>query len=96
MIEFKNVSKRYDRILFKDFNFKFEDKGFYLIKGNSGSGKSTILNMISGLDKDYEGDILFDNHSLKGFSNSKLARLRMDDIGFIFQSFNPLKKRIHF
>ena len=88
MIEFKNVSKRYDRILFKDFNFKFEDKGFYLIKGNSGSGKSTILNMISGLDKDYDGDILFDNHSLKGFSNSKLARLRMDDIGFIFQSFN--------
>ena len=88
MIEFKNVSKRYDRILFKDFNFKFEDKGFYLIKGNSGSGKSTILNMISGLDKDYEGDILFDNHSLKGFSNLKLARLRMDDIGFIFQSFN--------
>ena len=88
MIEFKNVSKKYDRILFKDFNFKFEDKGFYLIKGNSGSGKSTILNMISGLDKDYEGDILFDNHSLKGFSNSKLARLRMDDIGFIFQSFN--------
>ena len=88
MIEFKKVSKKYDRILFKDFNFKFEDKGFYLIKGNSGSGKSTILNMISGLDKDYEGDILFDNHSLKGFSNSKLARLRMDDIGFIFQSFN--------
>ena len=88
MIEFKKVSKKYDRILFKDFNFKFEDKGFYLIKGNSGSGKSTILNMISGLDKDYEGDILFDNHSLKGFSNSKLTRLRMDDIGFIFQSFN--------
>ena len=88
MIEFKKVSKKYDRILFKDFNFKFEDKGFYLIKGNSGSGKSTILNMISGLDKDYEGDILFDNYSLKRFSNSKLARLRMDDIGFIFQSFN--------
>ncbi len=88
MIEFKNVSKKYDRVLFKDFSFRFEDKGFYLIKGNSGSGKSTILNMISGLDKDYEGDILINNQSLKNLSNSKLSKFRMDDIGFIFQSFN--------
>ncbi len=88
MIEFKNVSKKYDRILFKDFNFKFKDKGFYLIKGNSGSGKSTILNMISGLDRNYEGEILINNISLKSLSNSKLSKFRMDDIGFIFQSFN--------
>lgn len=65
MIEFKNVSKSFDRILFENFSFKFEDHGFYLIKGKSGLGKSTILNMIAGLDKNYEGEILFNNISLK-------------------------------
>ena len=88
MIEFKNVSKSFDRILFENFSFKFEDHGFYLIKGKSGLGKSTILNMIAGLDKNYEGEILFNNASLKKFNEIKMRKYRMNEIGFIFQSFN--------
>ncbi len=88
MIEFKNVSKEFDRKLFDNFSFKFEEKGFYLIKGKSGSGKSTILNLIGGLDKNYEGEILIDNKNLKSFNEEKLRKYRMNDVGFLFQSFN--------
>lgn len=88
MIEFINVSKKYDRYLFKNFSFKFLNKGFYVIKGKSGSGKSTILNMISGLEKDFEGDIKINNKSIKDFKVKEIQELRLKEIGYIFQSFN--------
>ncbi len=88
MIEFINVSKKFDKYLFNNFNFTFLDNGFYIIKGRSGAGKSTILNLISGLDTDFEGDIKIDNKSIKKLNEKEKRELRLKDIGFIFQSFN--------
>ena len=59
MLKIKNLSKSFDgKILFKDFSFSFQDKGAYAIVGESGIGKTTLLRMIVGLDKNYEGEIV--------------------------------------
>lgn len=59
MIELNKVSKKFDEnIIFDNFNLKIEDNEITTILGPSGCGKTTLLKIISGLDQDYEGDIL--------------------------------------
>src|SRR6185295_16322427 len=58
--------------------------------GQSGSGKSTLLNIIGGLDRADEGTIVVDGLSYRELDDKRLARLRNDKIGFIFQSFHLL------
>ena len=54
-----NVTKSFeDKVIFKSFSYEFKEKGLYILSGRSGVGKTTLLRMISGLDKDYEGDIV--------------------------------------
>jgi len=69
----------------KDINLTIHSGEFVSIIGPSGSGKSTLLYVISSLDRNYEGDILFNDVELKTLTNHKLARLRNKSIGFIFQ-----------
>lgn len=58
-LEIKNLYKTFgDKVLFSDFSYKFSDKGIVLIKGASGCGKTTLLKMISGLEKADKGDII--------------------------------------
>lgn len=64
-------------------------RGEYLsIMGPSGSGKSTLFNMIGGLDRPTSGEILLENEDIAQLSERKLAWLRGNKIGYIFQSFN--------
>lgn len=64
-------------------------RGEYLsIMGPSGSGKSTLFNMIGGLDRPSSGEILLENEDIAKLSERKLAWLRGNKIGYIFQSFN--------
>lgn len=66
-LSLSNISKRFDdKILFKDFTCHFNDKGLYLLIGDSGVGKTTLLRIIAGLDKDFDGDIKLTN--LRGIS----------------------------
>ena len=59
MLEIKNLSKSFDgKILFKNFSYSFSDRGVYAVVGESGIGKTTLLRMIAGLDKDYDGEIV--------------------------------------
>lgn len=91
MLKIENLKKIYGkRVLFSDFSFEFPDKGLYAILGDSGSGKSTILNLISGLDLDYEGNIILDDTNFKEISSNKIQEFRVKNIGYVFQNFNLL------
>ena len=61
MLEIKNLTKSFDRPLFKNMTMSFQKKGMYVIIGQSGCGKSTLLNMLGGLDRLTSGDIYINN-----------------------------------
>lgn len=54
MLEIKNVTKSFDRPLFKEMSMTFQETGMYVIVGKSGSGKSTLLNILGGLDNEFK------------------------------------------
>ena len=55
----KNLSKSFgNKTVFDTFSYEFQDRGLYLLKGNSGVGKTTLLRMIAGLDGSYDGEII--------------------------------------
>ena len=63
-ITINNLTKNFGRkVLFKNFSLEFDDNGTYAIMGESGTGKTTLLRMLAGLDKTYEGDIVFNSSS---------------------------------
>jgi putative ABC transport system ATP-binding protein len=63
---------------------------FVCLMGPSGSGKTTLLNIIGGLDEPSRGHIIVEEENLVALSENKLARLRLDKMGFIFQNYNLL------
>lgn len=65
---------------------------FLTIMGSSGSGKSTLLNILGCLDMPTSGRYLLNGNDVKKFSGNKLAKLRNEQIGFVFQSYNLLAK----
>jgi putative ABC transport system ATP-binding protein len=63
---------------------------FVCLMGPSGSGKTTLLNVVGGLDEPSRGHLIVDGQNLVSLSENKLARLRLDKMGFIFQNYNLL------
>ncbi len=61
---------------------------FCSIVGTSGSGKSTMLNMLAGLEKPTKGEVLIDGYHIEKMNENELVKFRRDNVGFIFQSFN--------
>ena len=89
MLEVKGINKIYGediktQVLY-DINLSFEQGSFNSIIGQSGSGKSTILNIMGTLDKATSGEIIIDGKNVKNMSNNQLAALRNSTIGFVFQ-----------
>ncbi len=96
MIELKNISKTYTTKkglnvkALDDVSIKFEETGMVFILGKSGSGKSTMLNLLGGLDKYDSGEIIVKGKSSKDFSQSEFDSYRNTYLGFIFQEYNIL------
>lgn len=98
MLELKNVTKIYhlkkaeDVVALDDISLKFPEKGMVFILGKSGSGKSTFLNVVGGLDSFDRGEIIINGRSSRGFSQSDFDSYRNTYIGFIFQEYNILEE----
>ena len=92
-IEFKNVSKIYQvgEIEIKaadNISFPIEKGEFVIIVGPSGAGKTTVLNMLGGMDKPTSGVINVDGINIAQFNEKELTAFRRDDVGFVFQFYN--------
>lgn len=92
-IVFKNVVKEYGMgdVTIKavdGINFSIDKGHFTIIVGPSGAGKTTVLNMLGGMDRASSGEILIDGTDITSFSRKKLTLYRRYDIGFVFQFYN--------
>jgi len=89
IIELKNINKIYGKAMetqvLSDINVSFKEKSFNSIIGESGSGKSTMLNIMGTLDKPTSGEVYIDGDRTDLMSNDQLAETRNQKIGFIFQ-----------
>ena len=90
MIEIKNLCKRFDsKTLFEDFNYTIEDGDFVVFCGESGCGKTTLLNMIGCLEKPNGGSIIIDGVDIWRSKNKR--ELFSCKLGFLFQNFALLE-----
>lgn len=92
-VEFKNVSKIYqsgevkvDAV--KGVNFTINEGELVVVVGPSGAGKTTVLNMLGGMDTCTSGDILLDGAQISKYTRNQLIKYRREDVGFVFQFYN--------
>ncbi len=86
MLKLKNVSKSYNNnIVLKDINISFPNNGLFFILGNSGSGKTSLCNIIDLIDEEYNGEIIFDDREYKKLNYHEKVLLRQKEISIAFQ-----------
>jgi putative ABC transport system ATP-binding protein len=94
MIELKNVTKTYEVnknnivTALEGINLKIDEGELIVLKGSSGSGKSTILSLIAALSKPTSGEVIVDKKQISKLPDTFASIYRRDNIGFIFQKYN--------
>jgi putative ABC transport system ATP-binding protein len=92
-VELRNVKKSYDmgEVEIKavdDVSFSIDKGEFVIVLGASGAGKSTILNLLGGMDHVTDGSIFVDGNEISKYNKKMLTKYRREDIGFVFQFYN--------
>lgn len=92
-IEMKDSSKFYEvgerKIVANDkISFGIEKGELVIIVGASGAGKSTVLNILGGMDKNSEGSVYIDGKDISKLNDKELTKYRREDVGFVFQFYN--------
>ena len=92
-IEMKHSYKRYktgdvEIIANNDITFEIEKGELVIILGSSGAGKSTVLNILGGMDTNDEGKVIIDGKGISNYNAKQLTAYRRDDVGFVFQFYN--------
>ncbi|MEQ8324978.1 MAG: ABC transporter ATP-binding protein [Vicingaceae bacterium] len=89
VLKVENLNKYFRKpVLFqalKNISFELEEACFMSVMGKSGCGKSTLLYILSTMDTDYDGKLYINNHLVTGENSDKLASIRNEYIGFVFQ-----------
>jgi putative ABC transport system ATP-binding protein len=97
VIELKGLTKRYgmgdaEQTVLDEIDLQIEKGEFITIMGPSGCGKTTLLNILGLLDRSNEGEYFLDGKAVEKMSTSRHARIRSQQIGFVFQSFNLINR----
>lgn len=95
LIEFRDVYRSYGQgetefYAVENINFTINRGEFVVILGQSGAGKSTVLNMIGGIDQPTKGSLIIDGDDISGYNEDQMEDYRGRKIGFIFQFYNLL------
>lgn len=98
ILELKHIYKDYIQgsmvvPVLKDINLQVEKGEYLAIMGPSGSGKSTLMNIVGCLDRATKGEFILDGHMVEGMKDNDLADLRLNSIGFVFQTFQLLPRQ---
>ncbi len=96
-VSLENVSKHYlvgkvESLAVKNVSFQLEKGDLAMIVGHSGSGKTTILNLLGGMDRCSQGKITVDKEEITSFSEREMTAFRRRKIGFVFQQYRLLPK----
>lgn len=93
IIEFRDVTKAYkvgeiEISALSGINFDINEGEFVVVLGASGAGKSTILNILGGMDTATNGEIIVNGEDIKNYNDKQLTKYRRENIGFVFQFYN--------
>lgn len=89
MLKIRNLGKKFNNeYIFRNLNYDFKDNGLYSIIAPSGRGKTTLLNIISTIDKPSEGEVIFNSKKISKLNEKKKRSFRLNNVSFIYQSFN--------
>ncbi|WP_019680421.1 ABC transporter ATP-binding protein [Ruminococcus flavefaciens] len=86
------IIKKYSNNVLRNVSFELEEGDFITVMGPSGSGKSTLLYTVSGMDSMTSGKVEFNGRDIGSMNRKDLAKLRLNEMGFIFQQMYMMKK----